>query len=326
MTMTTKGGRIDVHHHLIPEVYRDDLRRRGVVEVAGRELPEWSPSRSLEVMDRNGIDLSVLSVSAPGVHFGGDSEARRLARQCNEESAAVVAEAPDRFGFFATVPLPDLDGALEECTYALDELHADGIVLLSSFSDGSYLGDPRYEELLAELHRRRAVVFIHPAIPTIAAEIKVDIPVFAMEFTFDTTRAAFNLVHSGALERHPDIKFILSHAGGTVPYLAARFDLLWFQDPELAERAPRGGSAYLRDLYYDTALSANPHALSSLTELVDSSHILFGSDFPFAPEIVTTMSVDGLGAYPELTDVDRVAIDRRTALELLPAVAERLRP
>ena len=109
-------------------------------------------------------------------------------------------------------------------------------------------------------------MFIHPAIPTIAEQIPVDIPVFAMEFTFDTTRAVFNLAYTGALERYPNIRFICAHAGGTVPYLVARFDLLWFQDPALVERAPHGGSAYLARLFYDTALSANSHALRSLTD------------------------------------------------------------
>jgi len=316
--------RIDVHHHLIPPIYSSALRQLGMSEVGGRELPEWSPELSLGVMDRHGIAMAVLSVSAPGVHFGDDAAARVLARRCNEYSAELVRTHPTRFGFFASVPLPDTDGALEEATYALETLEADGIVLLSSQSDGSYLGDPRFDDLLAELDSRDAVVFVHPAIPTVADHIAVDIPVFAMEFTFDTTRAAFNLAYTGALERYPNIRFILAHAGGTVPYLVARFDLIWFQDPELAERAPKGGLAYMRALFYDTALSANPHALRSLTELVGADHVLFGSDYPFAPELATEMQVSGLNAYDGYGHEDRGVVERGTAVALLATVASRL--
>ncbi len=247
-----------------------------------------------------------------------------LARRCNESSADVVGANPTRFGLFASVPLPDVDGALEEATYALDVLGADGIVLLSSHSDGSYLGDPRFDEVMAELDRRAAVVFVHPSIPTAANHIAVDIPIFAMEFTFDTTRAAFNLAYTGTLERYPRIRFILAHAGGTVPYLVARFDLVWFQDAELVQRAPKGGSAYKRSLFYDTALSANPHALRSLAEIVGPEHVLFGSDYPFAPELATDMQVSGLNAYDGYSNADRRQVERSTALALLPSVASRL--
>lgn len=322
--MTADPNRVDVHHHLIPSPYTSALHRLGIREVAGRELPEWSPELSLGIMDRHGIEMAVFSVSAPGVHFGDDAAARTLARQCNEASAEIVRANPARFGLFASMPLPDVDGALEEAAFALDVLGADGIVLLSSFSDGGYLGSPRFDALLAELDRRAAVVFVHPAIPAAADRTAVDIPIFAMEFTFDTTRAAFNLAYTGALERYPNIRFILAHAGGTVPYLVARFDLLWFQDPELAERAPKGGSAYMRSMFYDTALSANPHALRSLGELVGPDHILFGSDYPFAPEVATEMQISGLTAYPGYSDKDRRLVERSTALALLPSVASRL--
>lgn len=317
--------RIDVHHHLIPAPMRAQFTAMGTTEVAGRELPEWSPDLSLGVMDRHGIEFALLSVSAPGMHFGDDDKARVLARACNDASAGIVAESPHRFGFFASLPLPDLDGALDEAARALDELGADGIVLLSSHSDGSYLGDPRFDPLMAELDRRGATVFIHPAIPTAADHIDVSIPLFAMEFTFDTTRAAFNLAYQGTLERYPNIRFILSHAGGTVPYLAARFDLLWFQEPELVERAPKGGTAYLRTMYYDTALSANPHALRSLQELVGIDRILFGSDYPFAPELATLLQVEGLAAYDGFTPEEQASVARNSALTLFPTIAPRLR-
>jgi predicted TIM-barrel fold metal-dependent hydrolase len=321
--MSTDPHRIDVHHHTIPTAFRETLASRGIVEAGGRDLPAWTPALSLGVMDANGIGTAVLSVSAPGVHFGDDAAARDLARRCNEASAELVEVHPTRFGFFASVPLPDADGAAAEVGYALDELGADGVVLMSSHQDGSYLGDPRFDVVLAELDRRSAVAFVHPVEPAFAGRVGVDIPAFAMEFTFDTTRAAFNLAYTGALERYPNVRFVLSHAGGTVPFLVGRFELLWFVDDALVERAPRGGSAYLRDLYYDTALSANPNALSSLTELVGADHILFGSDYPFAPDLVTRLTVDGVAGHPFTAD-ERALVERGSALGLLPSVALRL--
>lgn len=215
--MEQSPQRIDVHHHVIPDIYRQTLHRLGIREVAGRDLPDWTAAMSLSTMYRHGIEVAVTSVSAPGVHFGDDAEGRRLARQCNEASAALIGEHPGRFGMFACLPMPDLDGSLTETAYALDVLGADGIVLLSSNHDATFLGDPRFDPLLAELDRRSAVVFVHPAIPEVTASIQIDIPVFTAEFTFDTTRAAFNLAHTGSLERYPNIQWILSHAGGTVP-------------------------------------------------------------------------------------------------------------
>jgi len=321
--LPSESLRIDVHHHAIYADYRAVLAGRGIVEAGGRDLADWSPDLSLGVMDRNGIGTAVLSVSAPGVHFGNDAAARDLARRCNEASAELVDARPDRFGFFASLPMPDAEGAAAEAVHSLDDLGADGVVLLSSHHDGSYLGDPRFDEVLAELDRRGAVAFVHPVAPAFSDQIHHGIPAFAMEFTFDTTRAAFNLGYTGALERYPNIRFLLSHAGGTVPYLVGRFDLLWFTDEALAERAPKGCTAYMQSMYFDTALSANPHALASLTELVGPDHILFGSDYPFAPELATQVSVAGLAAYP-FAGEDRIRVERGSALTLLPGLAGRL--
>ena len=239
------GGWIDLHHHLLPPALLKALGDAAVSEVAGRELPEWSPDISLGVMDRVGIDTAVLSVSATGVHYGDDAAARRLARDCNEYGAGVAADHPGRFGYFASLPLPDVEGSLDELTHAYDVLRADGLVLQSSNYDRSYLGDPRFDEVMEELDRREALVFVHPAVPVTAAMLSLDIPVFGIEFTFDTTRAAFNLAYTGTLERFPNITWVMAHAGGTVPYLVGRFSLLWMVDHDLAERAPLGAAAYM---------------------------------------------------------------------------------
>ena len=318
-------GWIDVHHHLLPEPYVEALIAEGISDVAGRDRPEWSPELSLGVMDRNGIETAVLSLSATGVHFGDDAKARALARTCNEYAAEQVSRHAGRFGYFASLPLPDLEGSLEELSFVFDTLHVDGIVMQSSNFDGSYVGDPRFDDLLAELNRRKSTVFIHPAIPSFIDSIQVKIPVFAMEFTFDTTRAAFNLVYNGAIERFPDITWIFSHAGGTVPFLAGRFSLLWMTEPALVERAPKGAVEYLKSFYFDTALSTNEHALGSLFELVGFDHVLFGSDYPFAPELATTLSVAAIDTDDRFDHAGRELVRRHNALRLLPGVAARLR-
>lgn len=317
-------GWIDLHHHVLPPALVEVLDAEGIVEVAGRDRPEWTPDLALEVMDRQGIATAVLSVSATGVHFGHDGRARDLARACNDHVADLVRQEPTRFGSFASLPLPDVEGSVAEVAHAHDVAGADGFVLQSSHVDGTYLGDPRFDPVLAALDEREAVVFVHPAIPRFVEQVPIDLPVFAMEFTFDTTRAAFNLVHTGALERYPNIRWVLAHAGGTVPYLVSRFSLLWAIDDALAERAPQGALAYLSRLHYDTALSANPHALASLAELVGWDHVVFGSDYPFAPELVTQLSTTALATDDRFTPADLDAIRRTNALTLLPRLAERL--
>ncbi|HVN39548.1 MAG TPA: amidohydrolase family protein [Myxococcota bacterium] len=315
--------RIDVHHHVLPPEYVASLARVSVTSGGGVAFPRWDAASTLEMMDRQGIAAAVTSISAPGVHFGDDVAARGLARRCNELSARLVADHPTRFGAFAVLTLPDVKGALHELEHALDELGLDGVVLLASQSDGRYLGDPLFDDLLAELDRRAAVVLVHPAVPKSSEALPLDLPEAMVEFTFDTTRAALNLVFRGATARFPNVRYILSHAGGTIPYLAGRIALTGAL-PGLRERVPDGPLPQLRRFYYDTALSATPHALRSLRELVGSDRILFGSDFPFAPEAVARASIDGLARYDGFDDAGRRRIDGANALELLPRLAARV--
>ena len=238
---------------------------------------------------------------------------RDLARRCNEFSAQLIHEYPQRFGALAILPLPDIDAALRELEYALDSLRLDGVVLLSSV-DGIYPGDPLFDELFTELNRRKAIVFLHPTVPAINSELKLDLPPFLIEFVFDTTRAVTNLLYSATLERCPDIRFIVAHAGGTVPYLAYRISM----GQIMLTGVPQGALTYLKQLYYDTALSVNPNALRSLQELVDAPHILFGSDYPFAPELALFFFVQGIQNFDGFDEQARKAIERESALALFP--------
>jgi 6-methylsalicylate decarboxylase len=312
---------IDVHHHSFNPKYREALAKYGYDNVGGIAPPQWNAEIAGSQMSNNGIRAAVTSVSAPGVHFGDDAEARSLARHCNEFSAELVKDNPSQFGFFAVLPMPDVQGTLEEIAYAFDVLGDDGVVLMSSHLDGSYLGDPRFDEVMEELNRRNAIAFIHPQVPSTGIAPAVDIPVFAMDFTFDTTRAAFNLVWRGTVEKYQSIRFILAHAGGTVPYLAWRFNLLWAPNSEVMQRAPRGALHYLKQFYYDTALSPTATTLGSLMQLVDIDHILFGSDFPFAPEMITTISVQTLKKSELLSAEQLNVVLEESALALFPRFA-----
>lgn len=318
--MSSTPPRIDVHHHLLPPVYRRALDRHGMAHFAGAKAPDWTPERSLGVMDVNGIGTALLSVSCPGTHFGDETEAAELARACNEYAADLAARHPGRFGSFAVLPMPRADRAAKEAAHAIDVLRADGVVLLGS-TRGIFLGDPSLDELMAELDRRSATVFVHPNLHASSEALGLGTPGFFVEFLCDTTRAATNLILSGTLEKFPNVRFILAHAGGFLPYMAWRLSLANFL-PEIASRAPAGILSYVRRFYYDTALSPSPFAMAALTRLVDPSHILFGSDFPFAPEPVTAMEARGLDDLTEWDTSTRIGVARAHALALFPRFAQ----
>ena len=300
--------RIDTHHHLVPPAYAAWLERQGVT-AGGLPIPTWSAEGALDLMDAAGIASGIFSVSTPGVHLGDDAEARRMARQVNEFAAEVVSRHAGRFGFFATLALPDVEGSIAEAVYAFDALGADGVVLLANVR-GTYLGDMTIDPLMAELNRRRAVVFVHPS--ALPVRPLPGIPPFAADFLLDTTRAAINMARAGWLERFPDLKIILSHAGGFVPFAAER----------IARACSPGGStedgiARLRRYWFDTALSSSPYALPSLLAFADPTHITFGSDWPYAPKERSLHFARLLDQYP-LDDAQRRAIDRGNALRLFP--------
>ena len=306
-----QSGKIDVHHHMLPEFYAARLKSRGVDAAAGAPLPDWSPEASLTVMDAVGISRSYLSISCPGVYFGDQGEARELSRQCNEYANVLKSES-NRFGFFATISQTIEIDAIEETRYALDDLNADGVTLLSSV-DGIYLGHPDYWPLMDELNNRKAVVFVHPNLHKSVDDIQLEMPGYMIEFVFDTTRAAANLITSGTMARFPDIKFILSHAGGTVPYLAWRLQLSDFV-LDKKEKFPQGTLHYLKQFYLDTALSTSPFMWGAVRELVGVDRLLFGSDFPFAPDLLVHAEVNDLSNLSMSDDQTRFLHSGNAAL------------
>ena len=304
--------RIDTHNHVVPPEYAAWLRENGVA-AGGLPIPSWDADAALSLMECHDIASAVLSVSTPGVHLGSDADARAMARAVNDFAAQMARDHPARFGFLATLPLPDVDGALAEIDRAFETLDADGVVLLANHR-GVYLGDPRLDAVFDELQRRQTVVFVHPSL--LAGLDPVDgIPPFIADFLLDTTRAAVNLARSGTLERCPDVKIVLAHAGGFVPYAASRLAFAASSRADVAH-----GMSLLRRYYFDIALSGSPTALPSLLAFTDPEHITFGSDWPYAPSVV----VAGMTAMYEAYDLDPTAreqIDRRTAAELFPRLA-----
>jgi len=318
--MNEKPYRIDVHHHLLPPGYVSAMAASGITAGGGRGFPEWEPGTSLALMDRYGIEKAIVSISSPGLYCGDSGAARELARLCNEYSARLVHDNPRRFGAFAALPLPDVDASLSELAYALDVLGLEGACMLTNYG-GAYLGNPQFTELFDELNRRKCVVFIHPDVPPGSDSLGLSAPAFMVEFVIDTTRTVTDLLFSGTLERCPDIRFILSHAGGAIPYLALRLSLGQFL-PGLQEKVPQGVATYLGRLYYDTALSASSHALRSLQELVEPSQVLFGSDYPFAPEPAMIATIEGLRSYDGFDEETLMAVERDNALLLFSLQGE----
>ncbi|MDJ1134255.1 amidohydrolase family protein [Streptomyces iconiensis] len=309
-------ARIDVHQHIVPPVWGETLAAQGL-DSGGWAVPDWSPKSAIAMMDQQGIATGVLSVTAPGVHLGDDAQARDLARAVNEYGAEVVKDTPDRFGHFASIPLPDVDAAVAEAVHALDNLHADGVVLMSN-ARGRYLGDPDFEPLWAELDRRGANVFVHPAQPPM--DLLPGTPAPLADYVFDTTRSALNLVLNGVMNRWPNVRVILSHGGGFLPYAAYRFTGL---TSTVVDRE-RKAEDILRDLkrfYFDTALSASPSALPALLAFAAPGHVLYGSDWPFAPQEAGSYYDHFLDTYPDFTSGQAEAIDRKSAETLFPRLA-----
>ncbi|WP_063064540.1 amidohydrolase family protein [Nocardia violaceofusca] len=296
-------ARIDTHQHYLPRFYRDLLDSHGM-DAGGWPTPDWSLEAALALMDDLEIATGVVSLSSPGVRFDDDETSRAVARRVNEFGAELVKDRPDRFGLFASLPLPDVDGALAEIAYVYDELHADGVVLLSNV-DGIYLGDRAYEPVWEELNRRSAVVFVHPDSPPMAMLPGMPSPL--LDFPFDTTRSAVHMVANGVMSRYTDMKVVLSHAGGFLPYAAYRFTgVSMFNEAITPEQA----FTDLRRFYFDTALSSTPAAMPSLLAFADPTHITFGSDFPFAP---TSKQMTDMLDAADIDDTLRAGIDRKNA-------------
>lgn len=300
-------SRIDVHQHVVPPFWVEGLKERGSVH----RPPLWCPGDAIAFLESRGIAKAILSLTAPALAAWDGQERRDMGRRVNDYTAGLVTRYAGRFGNFATLPLPDLDDALAEIAYALDTLGADGVVLMSNYGP-LFLGDPFFEPLWAELDRRKAVVLIHPT-RTELPEL-VGIPAPFVDFPFATTRTAVDMVIKGVMDRHRDMRVILSHAGGFLPFAAHRFATTAAVMPGAASEASMMET--FRRFYFDTALSASAPAIAGLKAFADPSRILFGSDFPYAPGRMNEGFTAMLDASPLLSDQDRAALGHLNAQRL----------
>ncbi|MER6186971.1 amidohydrolase family protein [Streptomyces sp. NPDC001652] len=313
------SGLIDVHAHLLPDFYVQQATAAGHAHPDGMGgWPSWSVQAHLDLMDRNDIETAMLSMSSPGVHFGDDKAARLLARRVNEYTAELTRNHPDRFGNFVSLPLPDVDGTLEEIAFSFDELAADGVALMTH-THGVYLGDQRLDPVFAELDRRRAVVFLHPTSPMCWEQSALGRPRPMVEYIFDTARTVTDLVMAGVLTRHPNMRVIVPHCGGAIPVLADRINE--FMNLFLpAQKSPFPDAVeQLRGLYYDMAGTAFPRQVPALLNLVDPDRVLFGSDYCWTPPPLADAHIAAIdAAEPPTQDTTWRSLTTANAKRLLP--------
>jgi 6-methylsalicylate decarboxylase len=312
VAQTGRGNHIDVHRHVSPPFYQTEIKAV-YPKVFPPPLAAWTPDSCLADMDAAGIGLGMLSMPArPGMYFGDVDFARRFCRQSNDYMAELRRTHPGRFGFWAALPLPDVEGSLTELAYALDTLHADGVGVWSSYGQ-HYLGDPMFAPMWTELNRRNAVVFAHPTDSACCVNpVAPTMGETVVEFAADTTRTIGSLIFSGTSTRFPNIRFIFTHGGGLMPFVIDRFHNE-ARDPKNVALLPNGIEYELKRFYYDTAFVSSPEGMAALRKLLPVSHIVLGTDFPYEAGSATTgeLAVCGLPA------AELAAIMRQSALPLI---------
>jgi 6-methylsalicylate decarboxylase len=302
--------RVDVHHHFIPPFHVDAMMARG--RRAGPAPPKWSPALSLEEMERSGIATAVLSIVQPGTWFGDNlDESRSLNRRLNEYGAGLVKDHPGRFGLFACIAPPDAEGSLKEIAYALDTLRADGIGLLTSYQD-KYLGDGAFAPVYEELNARKAVVYVHPTTPDCCRGLVPGIPPSSIEYATDSTRTIAHLVFSGTATKYPDIRWIFSHSGGTLPFLTGRFIRL--AEERKPAYLPNGPLPEFRKFHYELAQGNAPGQIAALLKMVPVSQVMYGTDYPFRTGAEVNAGIADWGFSAQ----DLRAIEMENARKLLP--------
>lgn len=316
--------KIDMHVHYLPQAYKDALLNSGEKNPDGFPTPKWDPEVHLKTMEQLGISRSMLSISSPHINFGDKSAAKTLARKVNEDGAELIKKYPGKFGLFASLPLPDVEDSIDEIQYAKDILYVDGFALPTN-TQGVYLGNPCLDPVFEELNRHKAVVVLHPNKPSSVPEnVAEGLPIPMMEFFFDTTRTVINMILKGTLKKFPDIKFIIPHAGAFLPILADRIASAIQMAPtsfdESINMEEDRIAIYdtLKKLYYDVAGVCLPRQLAALLQIVNVDHLLYGSDYPYTPEIGCITLANALDKTDLLNNEQRRTIYHDNALKLFP--------
>jgi aminocarboxymuconate-semialdehyde decarboxylase len=310
---------VDLHHHVIPDFYWDASNEGGNA-AGGITPPPWSLDGAIAYLDEAGIDVAVPSISTPGVHFGDDGAARTLARRVNEYLAGLRHDRPDRFGGFASLPLPDVEGSLAQIEYAFDVLELDGVSIFTN-AGGSYLGDARFDPVFAELHRRAAVVFVHPTASPDPIAHTLGLPDSLLDYPVDTSRAIAKLHYSNTFARTPDIKYVFVHAGGTIPFVASRFAIVDEMNV-IAGAQERGSFAdVLPRLHWDTASAFSDPVLHMLRSVTGLETVVFGTDYPYPDDAISIGGLRQLQNTAELDDSERHRLLGESAMRLIPRLA-----
>jgi 6-methylsalicylate decarboxylase len=313
---------IDTHHHIYPPKYVGPnldrlLKDANILPAAA--YTSWTPQIALGQMDKAGIATALVSMTSPGVWFDdGNDPARTRARICNEFGAQMTRDYPGRFGMFAAIPLPDMEGSLKEIEYALDTLKLDGIGLLTSY-DGKLLGDAAFATVFEELNRRKAKVFVHPTM-SCCGNVFPEVSGPTIEFPTDTARCITSLALTGTMARCPDITFIFSHGGGSLPSIVQRVagTAARFSPDERAKRLPRGLDYELKRQYYDLAsVGSSPPGMAAVLKLWPVTQLTYGSDAPFGSTVGIADAITTLG----LADADLKLVQRGNAERLFPRFA-----
>jgi aminocarboxymuconate-semialdehyde decarboxylase len=310
---------VDLHHHVIPEFYWDATNEDGNA-AGGINPPRWSLDGAIAYLDEAGIDVAVPSTSTPGVHLGDDTAARTLARRVNDYLADLKRRRPDRFGGFAALPLPDVEGSLEQIEYAFDVLELDGVSVMTN-AGGSYLGDSRFDLVFSELQRRAAVVFVHPIASPDPIAHTLGLPDTLLDYPVDTSRAIAKLHYSNTFARTPDIKYVFVHAGGAIPYLASRFAIVdeMAVIPGARERGTFADA--LPRLYWDTASAFSDPVLHLLRSVTGLGNVVFGTDYPYPRDAISIGGLRQLQNTAELDDGERRGVLGGSAARLIPRLA-----
>ncbi len=305
--------RIDVHHHFVPPAYKAEMNKKRPMQPV---MQSWTIQNSIDDMDKAGTQISLVSITTPGLYFGHVEEARKLSRLCNDYGMEMMRDHPGRFGLFAAIPWPDVEGSLKEVEYALDTLKANGICMFTSYGD-RWLGHSDFNPLFEELNRRKAIVYVHPHAAACCMNLIAEVNESVIEYGTDTTRAINSMIFTGASTRYPNIQWIWSHAGGTMPFLIERMVNL-AKIPQVAAKLPNGLMHELKRFYYDTAQASNGVALGALKAVAGASQIVFGTDYPYRLSIEHVEGVAGAG----LSKDEMIGVDHRNALRLLPNLAK----
>lgn len=324
-------GLIDVHSHHYPDSYLDACRRpdsgftyytrrdgRFIVlqdGAVGLAVPQPLPplEHRIEMMDAAGVDIQVLSVSAPNVFRFPATLRIPLTRDLNDEFSELAGSAGGRLRVFASLPLPAIDAALEELDRALALPDVVGVVVCSNI-DRINLDDERFDPVWEELSRRGTTVFCHPTVACCTDGLREYAMSLAMGFMADTMYAVGRLAYAGTIDRFPGIRWVFTHLGGTIPFVLPRYDNYYKQFPECSEKIDRPPSEIMRDVYYDTVTMHAP-ALRCAIDTVGVDQLVFGSDYPHVPggidRFVTVLNSVGLSE----DELDRIG--RRTAAGLM---------